>query len=218
MNLSFESYLNQEDKAKLPYFQGYKITDFTAYTLALSLLSDESPNPNHPIAINEMLEMIKHIHLYHQDWLKGNKASISKLFELVSEQVLMKFPEIIPSFALFNARENGTIYVLKKTSSFRLWLLRGKRLYCLDRTSRWMRFWLGFRHIFSEHSVPCLLSYSWHAKQDDLLFLQDESRSLPKKKKTWMKLHRQLISHVTHDKRDKQKLLRLGFIAHLTST
>jgi hypothetical protein len=211
MNFDFESYLNQENKAKLPYFQGYRITDFTLYSLALCLLSGETQDPKHILAVDEMLETIKHIHLYHQDWLKGNKASISKLFELVSEQVLMKFPDNIPSFALFNTKENGTIYVLKKTSSFRLWLLRKNKLYCLDRTSRWMRFYLGFHYVSLEHNAPYMLSYSWRTKPDDFLFLQEESRSLPSKKKSWRKLYRLLATH------DKKKLLPLGIIAHLSS-
>jgi hypothetical protein len=212
MNFSFRSYLNQEDKAKLSFFQGYKITDFTAYTMALCLLSDESQHSDGNTATGEMLEMIKHIHLYHQDWLKGSKASISKLFELVSEQVHLKFLHEIPPFALFNAKENGIIYVLRNTSSFRLWLLRGKKLYCLDRTSRWTRFWLGYRPVFSEQSYPCLLAYSWHAKKHDLLFLQEESRPFPQKKKSWRKLYRLLLNP------DQQKLLSLNIIAHLSST
>lgn len=209
MNYSFVPYFDPDHEDEFFYFQGYQLTDFSAYTLAICSLPQDNPALISENALQDMLEMIKHVHLYHHDWLKGCKINLNNLFELVGDQILLKFPHETPFFALFNTKENGTVHILKKTHSYRLWLLRGKKLYCLDRSTAWMRFILGYRKIISSMNKSCMTEYRWHSKANDQIFLQKEQRSLPKKKKSLKKLMMKLLSQ------DQQKLHALDIFAQI---
>jgi hypothetical protein len=209
MNFSFVPYFDPNQEKEFLYFQGYQLTDFTAYTLALcNFITDKSALSSNN-RLQDMLEMIKHIHLYHQDWLKGSKTNIKQLDSLICDQIRSRYPHEIPPFVLFNTKSNGTIHILKKHSSYRIWLLRAQKLYCLDHTQLWGRWILRYYQRFSKELEPAFTGYSWRSKAKDVIFLQKEQRSLPKKKKNKKKLKTKLLSS------DQSKLKTLDFFAQI---
>lgn len=209
MNFSFTPYFDQSQETEFLYFQGYQLTAFTSYTLAITGSNEGKPESYTQNPLQDLLEMTKHLHLYHQNWLKDSKSNIKQLETLLCDQILNRFQHEIPPFLLINTKTNGSVHILKKTCSYRVWLLREQRLYCLDCSSLWTKWKLGYHQWIPNETETVFTSYSWRSKAKDVLFLQKEQRSLPKKKKNKQKLKTKLLAS------DQSKLKMLDFFGQI---